>query len=731
MNKIFKKLAAFLIVIVLLTMTFAAYAEEDERPELEKPAGFTVRANEFGDLILRLTHSDRIMELMENEVYILCEFDWKINDGPWNFDSKWDGFNEQGLFEYYETNYEWFPVVVILNNFIHDVENSVDIPVFPHSLKLEEFDLKNNTYHFRYRYLYEYSAFDPETETWGYRIETFPYSDVASIGKGSALDIPDSLAAPENLKGELKQYENGQPYFYFTYDIPKSVEDINKQTAVWNELDWKIGNGKWASESGELLFQKGYRTLENYLVADPIDEGGWGETDIKENTYHFRMRFLLQKPDGSFVYSPFSNEVSIGITAFYEKASSWAEEELNKAYANDLIPDILMGADMTKPITREEFAELAVRLCEKTIEGNIAPESPNPFTDTTNPQILKAYKLGITTGTSKTTFSPSMLIDREQCATMLYRAIKAIAPNADYSIDGVKDFPDQKDISSWAVEGTKYMFKLGIIKGDNNGNFMPKATTPAQEAVQYGMATREAAVLMTVRTFDKIPEIKISTPSAAVTPTPGVPSSTVTPTPVPPATATPVPTPAEPASSEPVPLEELITKGNRINSLYYEWTNYADGEKYNEGKAWMKGNMAKKQEPLSTGSTVVYTYNMATGEYFAYTVGENVAYSGKYDPNNPELLKRPTEIVSWYFPEGLEPIGTEVINGQVCTVFVAKEQDSEVGKAWVSNETGLKLREEYGGWFGSPKITCEYNYIVIDGHIDDSVFDLPSGMTLQ
>ncbi|MBP7175407.1 MAG: S-layer homology domain-containing protein [Thermoclostridium sp.] len=82
------------------------------------------------------------------------------------------------------------------------------------------------------------------------------------------------------------------------------------------------------------------------------------------------------------------------------------------------------------------------------------------------------------------------------------RAIKAIAPNADYNVKGVKDFPDQKDISSWAVDGTKYMSKLGIIKGDSSGNFMPKATTSAQTASGYGMAIHEAAVLMTVRTYD-------------------------------------------------------------------------------------------------------------------------------------------------------------------------------------------------------------------------------------
>ncbi len=160
--------------------------------------------------------------------------------------------------------------------------------------------------------------------------------------------------------------------------------------------------------------------------------------------------------------------------------------------AAGLIPDILTGKDMRISITREEFAELAVQLYETVTGKNILVTGSNPFTDTTSQQILKAYQAGITAGTSETTFSPDTLISREQCATMLYRAIKAIAPNADYSIAGIEDFPDQAHISSWAVEGTKYMSKLGIILGNTKGEFMPKPLTKAHETSGYGMAAREA-----------------------------------------------------------------------------------------------------------------------------------------------------------------------------------------------------------------------------------------------
>jgi len=42
-------------------------------------------------------------------------------------------------------------------------------------------------------------------------------------------------------------------------------------------------------------------------------------------------------------------------------------------------------------LNREEFCELAVLLAEKMTGTPAAPFSPNLFTDTSNPQVLKAY----------------------------------------------------------------------------------------------------------------------------------------------------------------------------------------------------------------------------------------------------------------------------------------------------------------------------------------------------
>lgn len=345
--------------------------------------------------------------------------------------------------------------------------------------------------------------------------------------------------APSIISADLKTTASGEPYFDMKIEkIPGEVADLHSasggsvRTEVWmrrvEDKDFKYIEYEWADSELLNIEASDYFSVDN------------SEQSYEAEGYEIKIRYALDlkkykqsgySSSGSAVdiYSPFSNVISHNMPA-WSNASSWATSELKKADNEGLIPDILKGADLTKPITREEFAELAVKLYEKSTDKAAIPASPNPFPDTNNPEILKAYKLGVTTGISTAeglVFSPGELINREQCATMLYRALKAIVPGGEYSIAGIKDFPDQKDISSWAVEGTKYLAKLGIIKGDNNGNFMPKAVTSAQEAAGYGAATREAAILMSVRSFEQIEAGTLGTPTGDNETTP--PSGTITP----------------------------------------------------------------------------------------------------------------------------------------------------------------------------------------------------------
>jgi len=192
---------------------------------------------------------------------------------------------------------------------------------------------------------------------------------------------------------------------------------------------------------------------------------------------------------------------SITDQTIYTSASNWAQPEIKKAFDNGLLPPGLLNGKATGPATREELCELAVLVYEKTSGKTAKPISPNPFYDTKNPFILKAYALGITNGTSSTTFSPGDITNREQVASMFSRAIRVMFPNADYSTGNAAHFSDEQSISAWALDHVLYMSKMGIIKG-SNGKFMPKAVTEEQKKTGYGTTTREQAIAISVRIFE-------------------------------------------------------------------------------------------------------------------------------------------------------------------------------------------------------------------------------------
>ena len=173
----------------------------------------------------------------------------------------------------------------------------------------------------------------------------------------------------------------------------------------------------------------------------------------------------------------------------WSNASEWAKPELEKADENKLIPDMLNGKDFTSNITRREFAATCVKLYEKVSGKKGTQASNNPFTDTNDAEVLKAYNLGITNGTSETTFSPDALITREQMATMMTRALNKSGVNTTIDVNAVSNkFADHNEISTWALDGVYFMSARGVIKGVGENRFNVK-----------GNATREQALAISSR----------------------------------------------------------------------------------------------------------------------------------------------------------------------------------------------------------------------------------------
>ena len=93
-----------------------------------------------------------------------------------------------------------------------------------------------------------------------------------------------------------------------------------------------------------------------------------------------------------------------------------------------------------KTVTRGQMASFLARLYE-TIKGEKAPVVATPFTDVPQDSwaandIARVYGLGITTGTSDTTYSPDDPVTREQMASFLARIYRLLTASDDSEQSG-------------------------------------------------------------------------------------------------------------------------------------------------------------------------------------------------------------------------------------------------------------------------------------------------------
>jgi hypothetical protein len=477
-----KKIIVFsLVFIFILSSISLVSAEVMPIKSLEAPKNLSLRKDGESIIDLRWTNPASVMKVIEDESdysgslsYLV---DWKENDGQWHtaITSKDPNFDDAIHGQFYGN----------LGSHLLDDENVMETffviwHLFPEKSPADTYDLVNNTYYFRMRYILE--SYDDE-----FAPVYSPYSEVAAIGKNAAAASITTLEPPKNLKVKIEKDSNNKPYFQLDWDIPQSISDANKVLPVYHIVDFKIGDGKWLSESvtWDGLPIAYSSLLTNTYVLDPVEEDIVDKVVIEENVYYFRVAFVCKETGGNPIVSNYSNVVSTKVPA-YSDASPWAQPELEKADDLGLITDTLRGEDMTRPITREEFAETAVKFYEMVTGKKAEPHPTKIFLDCDNIEVLKALNLNITAGVGDgTKFEPDSYLLRQQMAAMITRTLTACYDGLTLDVSGQPDFLDQKDFAGYAIIPAKFMAKYKITVGDGKGNFVPNNNCLRQEAFAF------------------------------------------------------------------------------------------------------------------------------------------------------------------------------------------------------------------------------------------------------
>ncbi len=271
--------------------------------------------------------------------------------------------------------------------------------------------------------------------------------------------------------------DNEEDYYEVTFELYKGrfIEDFDNPV--------KVHSGECVTKP-ENPIKNGYRFEGWYLDKELIDEFDF-DMPIEDNTTIYAKWRRKKTSLGS---SNSSNKKEVEQIQQEEPiiwniASEWAIEELESAEEKGLIPETFANKDFTKGITRKEFAAVAVKLYEALTNEKAKPATINPFTDTNDEYVLKAYALGITLGTSETTFTPDELITREQMATMMTRVLKITGIDTTINMENVSLFEDDYELHNWGRDAVYYMAKVGIIKGIGNNKFNGLGNAKIEEAI--------------------------------------------------------------------------------------------------------------------------------------------------------------------------------------------------------------------------------------------------------
>jgi len=201
-------------------------------------------------------------------------------------------------------------------------------------------------------------------------------------------------------------------------------------------------------------------------------------------TTNDHIRYVFDITTGEFI----KNE-----RLMHDPPSAWAAEQVAAAVSANLVPQNLQSR-FTQPITRAEFAALAVELYETVTGKEVAGRMS--FNDTDDINVEKIGYLGVVTGVGGGNFNPNDSLTREQAAVMLTNLAEAIGNPLPLWLMGLAPnvaIADYDHISSWAVGSVEQIYATGIMSGIGGRLFAPQ-----------NPYTREQSIVTIMRLFDMV-----------------------------------------------------------------------------------------------------------------------------------------------------------------------------------------------------------------------------------
>lgn len=175
---------------------------------------------------------------------------------------------------------------------------------------------------------------------------------------------------------------------------------------------------------------------------------------------------------------------------------NWAVEGVETARQAGLQPPSLESAAAAEPVTRAEFAAIALEIYQAVTGRTAAMNAPPVFPDCEDTAVSEAALLGLVSGRSDGTFAPDASINRQELCVMLANTARAAGRQVQADGD-LSPFPDAEAVDWWALDAVKAMYGAQILSG--------VSTYGALTLEPFGTASRQQALLLAGRFVQAFP----------------------------------------------------------------------------------------------------------------------------------------------------------------------------------------------------------------------------------
>ena len=171
------------------------------------------------------------------------------------------------------------------------------------------------------------------------------------------------------------------------------------------------------------------------------------------------------------------------------KENYWYNDATEFCYANDIINGMNdYTFDPNGKLTRAQF----VMMLANVEEVDLSMYSVKQFQDVKASHwyygaVAWAYENNIVSGTSTNKFSPNMQLNRETLSRIMTLYMQSKGYNVTVDHSSLDKYTDKDKISSWAVDGMRYMVSAGIVSGMTENTIVPKGVVTRAQAARILM----------------------------------------------------------------------------------------------------------------------------------------------------------------------------------------------------------------------------------------------------